>query len=100
MTANDSSEALSTLRGQCNNIDVVITEYHMPNLNGVQLQRRINEEFGNMPVIDPPHSLTSPVTGSFSITDRHPANLTGASCVCGSPGASTRSGFVGESKEL
>lgn len=51
MTANDSSEALSTLRGQCNNIDVVITEYHMPNLNGVQLQRRINEEFGNMPVI-------------------------------------------------
>ncbi|CAN6814557.1 unnamed protein product [Brassica oleracea] len=51
MTANDSSEALSTLRGHCNNIDVVITEYHMPNLNGVQLQRRINEEFGNMPVI-------------------------------------------------
>ncbi|KAF3524122.1 hypothetical protein F2Q69_00049086 [Brassica cretica] len=28
------------------------------------------------------------------------ANLTGASCVCGSPGASTRNGFVGESTEL
>ncbi|KAF8112636.1 hypothetical protein N665_0063s0119 [Sinapis alba] len=51
MTANDSSEALSMLRGQCNNIDVVITDYHMPGLNGVQLKRRINEEFGNLPVI-------------------------------------------------
>lgn len=51
MTANDSSEALSTLRGQCNNIDVVITDYHMPGLNGVQLKKRINDEFGNLPVI-------------------------------------------------
>lgn len=51
MTAKDSSEAVSTLRGQCNNIDVVITDYHMPGLNGVQLKRRIDEEFGSLPVI-------------------------------------------------
>ncbi|CAH8353957.1 unnamed protein product [Eruca vesicaria subsp. sativa] len=51
MTANDSSEALSKLRCQFNNIDVVITDYHMPGLNGAQLKKRINEEFGNLPVI-------------------------------------------------
>ncbi|ESQ31719.1 hypothetical protein EUTSA_v10005676mg, partial [Eutrema salsugineum] len=52
MTANDSSEAVSTLRVQRNNIDLVITDYHMPGLNGVQLKKRIDEEFGNLPVID------------------------------------------------
>ncbi|CAN8251926.1 unnamed protein product [Cochlearia groenlandica] len=51
MTANDSSEAVSTLRGQCNNIDVVLTDYHMSDLNGVQLKKRIDEEFKNLPVI-------------------------------------------------
>ncbi|CAL9244558.1 unnamed protein product [Arabidopsis halleri] len=51
MTAKDSSAAVTTLRGQFNKIDVVITDYHMPGLNGVQLKQRIAEEFGNLPVI-------------------------------------------------
>ncbi|AED97566.1 unnamed protein product [Arabidopsis thaliana] len=51
MTAKDSSEPVTTLT-QFNNIDVVITDYHMPGLNGVQLKKRIDEEFGNLPVID------------------------------------------------
>lgn len=51
MTAKDSSEAMSMLRGQCNKIDFVIIDYHMPGLNGVQLKRIIDEEFGNLPVI-------------------------------------------------
>ena len=50
MTAKDSSEPVTTLT-QFNNIDVVITDYHMPGLNGVQLKKRIDEEFGNLPVI-------------------------------------------------
>ncbi|KAG7538865.1 Signal transduction response regulator receiver domain [Arabidopsis suecica] len=51
MTAKDSSAAVTTLRGQFNKIDVVITDYHMPDLNGVQLKQRIAEEFGNLPMI-------------------------------------------------
>lgn len=48
MTANDSSEAVHKLIGECNNIDIVITDYHIP---GLQLKKKIKEEFGNLPVI-------------------------------------------------
>ncbi|XP_056858425.1 putative two-component response regulator ARR21 [Raphanus sativus] len=51
MTANDSSEAVHKLIGECNNIDIVITDYHIPGLNGLQLKKKIKEEFGNLPVI-------------------------------------------------
>ncbi|KAG5412223.1 hypothetical protein IGI04_008542, partial [Brassica rapa subsp. trilocularis] len=43
--------SISRLRGQCNNIDIVINDYDIPGLNGLQLKKKIKEEFGNLPVI-------------------------------------------------
>ncbi|XP_010423240.1 PREDICTED: putative two-component response regulator ARR21 [Camelina sativa] len=47
----DPTKALSILKHQRNNIDLIITDYYMPSLNGLQLKRRITEEIGNLPVI-------------------------------------------------
>lgn len=51
IAANDSTEALSTLKIQRNNIDLIITDYYMPGMNGLQLKNQITQEFGNLPVI-------------------------------------------------
>ncbi|XP_023636771.1 putative two-component response regulator ARR21 isoform X2 [Capsella rubella] len=47
----DPIKALSTLKLQRNNIDLIITDYYMPDMNGIQLKEQITEEFGNLPVI-------------------------------------------------
>ncbi|XP_055961087.1 two-component response regulator ORR22-like [Mercurialis annua] len=51
VTVRNSFEALSTLRAKHDDeFDLVITELHMPGMNGSQLQRQIDKEF-NIPVI-------------------------------------------------
>ncbi|XP_010491325.1 PREDICTED: putative two-component response regulator ARR21 [Camelina sativa] len=47
----DPVKALAILKLQRNNIDLIITDYYMPSMNGLQLKRRITEEIGNLPVI-------------------------------------------------
>lgn len=51
IAVKDSREALSTLKIQRNNIDLIVTDYYMPGMNGLQLKRQITQEFGNLPVI-------------------------------------------------
>ncbi|CAN8256978.1 unnamed protein product [Cochlearia groenlandica] len=50
---DDPRKALTTLKIQRNNIDIIVTDYNMPNtgMNGLQLQKLITQEFGNLPVI-------------------------------------------------
>ncbi|EOA17908.1 hypothetical protein CARUB_v10006317mg [Capsella rubella] len=47
----DPFKALSTLKHQRNNIDLIIIDYYMPGMNGLQLKRKISEEIGNLPFI-------------------------------------------------
>ncbi|CAH2073735.1 unnamed protein product [Thlaspi arvense] len=51
IAVKDSTEALSTLKIQRNNIDLIVTDYYMPGMNGLQLKTQITQEFGNFPVI-------------------------------------------------
>ncbi|CAA7026902.1 unnamed protein product [Microthlaspi erraticum] len=51
IAVKDPSEALSTLKTERNNIDLILTDYYMPGMNGLQLKRQIDQEFGNLPVI-------------------------------------------------
>ncbi|XP_024012266.1 putative two-component response regulator ARR21 isoform X2 [Eutrema salsugineum] len=51
IAVKDSREALSTLQIQRNNIDLIVTDYYMPGMNGLQLKKEITREFGNLPVI-------------------------------------------------
>ena len=44
----DAHEALSMLRNK--SFDLVITDVHMPDMNGLELQDRINQDF-SLPVI-------------------------------------------------
>lgn len=43
-------EAISTLRMSRGLFDLIVTDYHMPVMNGIELQQRVHEEFG-LPVI-------------------------------------------------
>ncbi|CAH8312617.1 unnamed protein product [Eruca vesicaria subsp. sativa] len=51
IAVKDSREAMSTLQIQRNNIDLIVTDYYMPDMNGLQLKEQINQEYGNLPVI-------------------------------------------------
>ncbi|KAG2310070.1 hypothetical protein Bca52824_021627 [Brassica carinata] len=51
IAVRDAREALSTLKIQRNNIDLIITDYYMPGMNGLQLKQQITQQFGNFPVI-------------------------------------------------
>ncbi|CAL9247463.1 unnamed protein product [Arabidopsis halleri] len=51
ITVDDPKKALSTLEIQRDNIDLIITDYYMPGMNGVQLKKKITEKFGNLPVL-------------------------------------------------
>ncbi|KAJ0266203.1 putative two-component response regulator ARR21 [Hirschfeldia incana] len=51
IAVKDSREALSTLKIKRNNIDLIVTDYYMPEMNGLQLKKQITREFGNLPVI-------------------------------------------------
>ncbi|AEC07932.2 response regulator 13 [Arabidopsis thaliana] len=44
-------KALSTLKNQRDNIDLIITDYYMPGMNGLQLKKQITQEFGNLSVL-------------------------------------------------
>lgn len=51
IAVKDSRQALSTLKIERNNIDLIVTDYYMPDMNGLQLKKQITREFGNLPVI-------------------------------------------------
>ncbi|RID42624.1 hypothetical protein BRARA_J02495 [Brassica rapa] len=51
IAVKDSREALSTLKIERNNIDLIVTDYYMPDMNGLQLKKQITQEYGNLPVI-------------------------------------------------
>ncbi|KAL0672351.1 hypothetical protein Bca4012_000331 [Brassica carinata] len=51
IAVQDPIEALSTLKTQRHNIDLIVTDYYMPHMNGLQLKKQITREFGNIPVI-------------------------------------------------
>lgn len=48
MTVRNALDALATLRLQ--KFDLVVTDLHMPEMNGLELQKRVEEEF-KLPVI-------------------------------------------------
>ncbi|KAI8030010.1 putative two-component response regulator ARR21 [Camellia lanceoleosa] len=50
VTVKHPIEALCTLRTRGGSFDLVITDVHMPNMNGFELQRQIHEEF-KLPVV-------------------------------------------------
>jgi len=51
LEAPDGAEALSLLQGR--RVDLVITDIHMPKLNGIELTRalRAKPEFGKVPIL-------------------------------------------------
>ncbi|KAG7608419.1 Signal transduction response regulator receiver domain [Arabidopsis suecica] len=51
IAVDDPKKALSTLKIQRDNIDLIITDYYMPGMNGLQLKKQITQEFGNLPVL-------------------------------------------------
>ncbi|KAF8091938.1 hypothetical protein N665_0431s0007 [Sinapis alba] len=51
IAVRDAREALATLTIQRNNIDLIVTDYYMPGMNGLQLKQQITQQFGNFPVI-------------------------------------------------
>ncbi|KAL9842155.1 putative response regulator and transcription factor RR-B-type family [Arabidopsis thaliana] len=51
IAVNYPKKALSTLKNQRDNIDLIITDYYMPGMNGLQLKKQITQEFGNLPVL-------------------------------------------------
>jgi two-component response regulator (ARR-B family) len=48
VTVRSAVDALATLRVQ--KFDLVVTDLHMPEMNGLELQKRVEEEF-KLPVI-------------------------------------------------
>lgn len=50
VTSKHPLHALSILRARKVSFDLVVTDYHMPDMNGLELQRHVREEF-NLPVI-------------------------------------------------
>ncbi|CAH8388751.1 unnamed protein product [Eruca vesicaria subsp. sativa] len=51
IAVRDAREALSTLKIHRKTIDVIVTDYYMPGMNGLQLKQQITRQFGNFPVI-------------------------------------------------
>lgn len=51
IAVRDAREALFNLKIQRNNIDLIVTDYYMPGMNGLQLKQQITRQFGNFPVI-------------------------------------------------
>lgn len=51
MTVKSPLDALATVRARHDRIDLVLTDLHMPEMNGIELQKQIQEECNHMPVI-------------------------------------------------
>ncbi|KAJ0043586.1 hypothetical protein Pint_17379 [Pistacia integerrima] len=51
MTVKSPVDALATVRTRHDRIDLVLTDLHMPEMSGIELQRQIEEEFKHLPVI-------------------------------------------------
>ena len=49
--ASNGMEALDQLTKNATAIDLVITDYSMPSMNGIELLREIRRQYGNLPVI-------------------------------------------------
>lgn len=54
VTIKNPLDALATLRLQKGVFDLVLTDLHMPQMNGMELQKRVDEEF-ELPVISMCH---------------------------------------------
>ncbi|XP_059627568.1 putative two-component response regulator ARR21 [Cornus florida] len=50
VTVKHAADALCTLRIKGDSFDLVVTDVHMPDMNGFELQKQIDEEF-NLPVV-------------------------------------------------
>lgn len=50
VTVKHPNDALATLRKSQASFDIVMTDYHMPDMNGLELQEQVQEEF-KLPVI-------------------------------------------------
>lgn len=50
MTAKNPLDALATLRTAANFFHLVVTDVHMPEMNGFDFQKRVQEEF-HLPVV-------------------------------------------------
>ncbi|XP_051123021.1 two-component response regulator ORR24-like isoform X2 [Andrographis paniculata] len=51
VTAKTSKDALRTLRMKKERLDLVVSDVHMPEINGFELQQAIATEFNNLPVV-------------------------------------------------
>ena len=50
MTVKSAEDALGTLRSRSNFFHLIITDVHMPVMDGFELQNQVREEF-NLPVV-------------------------------------------------
>ncbi|XP_020876306.1 putative two-component response regulator ARR21 isoform X2 [Arabidopsis lyrata subsp. lyrata] len=82
VAVDDPKKALSTLKIQRDHIDLIITDYYMPSMNGLQLKKQITQEFGNLPVLvmssDPNKEQESLSCGAMGFIPKpiEPADLT------------------------
>lgn len=54
VTVKSPKDALERLRVQHDVFDLVVTDLHMPEMNGIELQKQVDEEF-KLPVISKCH---------------------------------------------
>lgn len=51
LTANHACEALALLRSQQFSPDLLVTDFNMPDMNGIQLARAVREAYPYLPVL-------------------------------------------------
>jgi len=49
IVANSGAEALEKFQEECNCIAIVITDFKMPEMNGIEMIQSIKEKYGNVP---------------------------------------------------
>ncbi|MDX8392386.1 MAG: response regulator, partial [Mariprofundaceae bacterium] len=73
--ANNGDAALQILTQQPEKIDMVVTDYHMPHMDGLEMTQRIQEMNPELPVLmvtafrEDEHLLDAPATG-FRILEK------------------------------
>lgn len=74
LTANDGLEAIKVLQSET--VDAVVTDYMMPNMNGIELIKYLGQHFPLMPTImltgngQNPEVLQALAGGAFDILDK------------------------------